>query len=238
LPNQSFSYQIHQKKPHLIAAGTLKNKLRENSITTDGNIDECYLFNNGSISKLNTIAQFDRELPELIAVANKHSDNYVAETIFKLIGAYNGNHKNNSSKSRYVIKGLLNSIGIDTNNFQINDGSGLSRRNKITAESLIKILISLFYHKDFSKFDSTLSISGVDGTLRKRLIGTKAEGNLRAKTGTLRNVSALAGYVNTLDDEKLAFAFIFNGPNPPAYKSIEDEIGKLLAQFFYYHFEN
>ena len=60
-----------------------------------------------------------------------------------------------------------------------------------------------------------------------------AENNLRAKTGTLRNTSALSGFVQTQDDELLAFSFVFNGPSVGSYKQIENKLGELLANFKY-----
>ncbi|MEY2720148.1 MAG: hypothetical protein RLZZ273_1514, partial [Bacteroidota bacterium] len=81
------------------------------------------------------------------------------------------------------------------------------------------------------EFKSTLAIAGSDGTIRKRLTGTYAAHNVHAKTGTLRNVSALAGYVVTRDGEPLAFSFISNGNSVSSYKYTEDMAALILASF-------
>ena len=86
--------------------------------------------------------------------------------------------------------------------------------------------------------DTCLSIAGTDGTLRGRMTGTLAENNLHAKTGTHGNVSALAGVVKTLDGEPIAFSFIFNGSNVGVYKQIENQLGILISEFFYFNRED
>ena len=77
----------------------------------------------------------------------------------------------------------------------------------------------------------SMSVAGVDGTLRKRMKGTPAYNNVRGKTGTLRNVSALCGYVTTADGEPLAFAMLMNGYNIGAYKNVQNDVAIRLARF-------
>jgi len=67
---------------------------------------------------------------------------------------------------------------------------------------------------------------------------TAAEDILIGKTGTLRNVSGLSGVTTTLDGEKLAYAFIFNGNSVGKYKEVENELGELISQFFYFNEEH
>jgi D-alanyl-D-alanine carboxypeptidase/D-alanyl-D-alanine-endopeptidase (penicillin-binding protein 4) len=148
-----------------------------------------------------------------------------------MIGANSGFLTNNAYGTRQITDSILHKCGIDSSECVLNDGSGLSRRNLITIESLINIL-KVSYKSDFyNELKNSLSIASLDGTLKKRFKQTFAESNLHAKTGTLRNVSALAGYVTTRDGEELAFAFVFNGSNVGAYKMLENEIGILLSQF-------
>lgn len=85
----------------------------------------------------------------------------------------------------------------------------------------------------FPAFRSTLAIAGVDGTVRRRMAGTRAQGNVTAKTGSLRNVSALAGYVTSADGEPLVFSFISNGPGGSGYKVSENIACIALADFSY-----
>ena len=79
-----------------------------------------------------------------------------------------------------------------------------------------------------------MAIAGVDGTVRRRMRGTLAQGNVHAKTGTLNNVSSLSGYVQTKDGEMLAFAFIMNGKGSNgSYHVVQDRLAVRLATFSY-----
>ena len=113
------------------------------------------------------------------------------------------------------------------------DGSGLSRRDRVSPVMLEGVMRTMANHASGSAFFDSLPEAGVDGTLRKRLKGTLAEGNVHGKTGTLRNVSALTGYVTTRDGELLAFAMLMNGGNHGSYKAVQDRIAARLAEFSY-----
>jgi PBP4 family serine-type D-alanyl-D-alanine carboxypeptidase len=187
---------------------------------------------------LTVLSEFSRSLSEYSAAINKDSDNFLAENLFKLTGALYGNYKNNAAGAKSVRDSVIKHKKIFSKGISINDGSGLSRNNLLSAKTLLDILIAANKSNMRVEFDSTLSIAGVDGTLKRRMKNTAAEANLIAKTGTLRNASALAGYCTTLDGERLAFAFIFNGNDVHSYKETEDKLGALMSQFFYFHKEN
>ena len=184
-------------------------------------------------NKINQIAEVNRPLMDLIYLTNKNSDNYLAETIFKMTGAYAGNHLNNGKSSKEKLKNIFNKYNIPCTDCLINDGSGLSRRNVVTVDGILHLLIESKHLNFGNELDSSLSIAGIDGTLINRMKNSMAENNLRAKTGTLRNTSALSGFVQTQDDELLAFSFVFNGPSVGSYKQIENKLGELLANFKY-----
>ena len=89
-------------------------------------------------------------------------------------------------------------------------------------------------HREHEAFVAALPVAGVDGSLRKRMKGTAAEGNVRAKTGTLRYASALSGYVTTAAGERLAFSLMLNRhPVPDEAKAGDplDELAVLLAGY-------
>ena len=114
------------------------------------------------------------------------------------------------------------------------DGSGLSRYNLVTTELLVDLLV--FVYNDFElmpDYVASLPIAGVDGTLKNRMKGMHAEKVLRAKTGTLSGVSALAGYTVTANGEVLAFSILIShyaGPAAPA-RRIQDTIGNCLTRW-------
>jgi len=237
-PNKSHTSRYYILNPELTVAGYLKNRLTNAGVKVSGDIGEKRIRDLDSTLIMQTVAEVERPITDLIYTANKESNNYFAETLFKIIGAYRGNYENNAEESRKSIIALADSLKIPFDKCNFFDGSGLSRRNTVTAHALIELLIKSKSVFETNIFDSTLSIAGVDGTLMKRMRNTPAEDNLRAKTGTLRNVSALAGFVTTPDDEELVFAIVFRGNHISDYKRAEDRIGQLLSQFFYFNEEN
>jgi D-alanyl-D-alanine carboxypeptidase/D-alanyl-D-alanine-endopeptidase (penicillin-binding protein 4) len=92
----------------------------------------------------------------------------------------------------------------------VRDGSGLSRHNYLTPETIVRVLDAMRRHPAFSTFYDALPIAGVDGTIRARMKGTPAEGNVRAKTGTLDKARALSGYVTIAGGRMLLFSFVAN----------------------------
>ncbi|MBX3043969.1 MAG: D-alanyl-D-alanine carboxypeptidase/D-alanyl-D-alanine-endopeptidase [Candidatus Kapabacteria bacterium] len=233
-PNSTFTYQHLIHNPPLTIAGAFKNRLKAGGIVIDGDFGVVSRAESDSIkSDYKYIADFKRPVFDIINPVNKDSDNYLAEILFKMIGANYGNRHDNAPSTRKFMDSLFTKDNIECNKCKLNDGSGLSRRNVVTTESLIGILNNATYYEFYDDFKNSLSIAGEDGTLRKRMKGTNAEKNLLGKTGTLRNVSALAGYVRTLDGDNLVFAFIFNGPNVGVYKLIENELSKILSDFYF-----
>jgi D-alanyl-D-alanine carboxypeptidase/D-alanyl-D-alanine-endopeptidase (penicillin-binding protein 4) len=109
-----------------------------------------------------------------------------------------------------VVKSFLKTTGIRPDALVLDDGSGLSRSDMITADATVQLLTFMSKHRYATVFRDALPIAGVDGTLRNRLRGTPAENNLRAKTGSLSSAASLAGYVTTAAGERLAFSIMVN----------------------------
>jgi D-alanyl-D-alanine carboxypeptidase/D-alanyl-D-alanine-endopeptidase (penicillin-binding protein 4) len=128
----------------------------------------------------------------------------------------------------------LDAWGIPRESWQIVDGSGLSRRNAVAPEVLVAVLAKMYEDSSaLSPWMTALPVAGRDGTLADRMKGTPAEGNVRAKTGTMSNIRSLAGYVRTKDGEILAFDVMvdnFEGSGAAATDAV-DAIAILLAGF-------
>ena len=173
-------------------------------------------------------------LADILKLMNKPSDNWIAELVFKTIGAEVIGEPGTWKKGRDVVSGFLEEIMDEPPIHRFVDGSGLSRYNLLNAELLTRLLVHTYH--DFAlmpEFLVSLPIAGVDGTLKHRMQGVSAEKVLRAKTGTLSGVSALAGYTVTADDEVFAFGILIShyiGPASPA-RSIQDKIGTYLTGF-------
>ena len=132
-----------------------------------------------------------------------------------------------------AVKTFLKTVGLRPEALVLDDGSGLSRNDMITAEASVQLLTFMSKHRYATVFRDALPIGGVDGTLRNRFKGTPAENNVRAKTGSLSSAASLGGYMTTAGGEKLAFSIMVN--NYPRdfdpRSSCIDPIAVLLASF-------
>ena len=176
-------------------------------------------------------------LADILKLMNKPSDNWIAELIFKTIGAEVVGEPGTWRKGRQAVTEFLSEIMDDLPPHRFVDGSGLSRYNLLNAELLTELLVYMYQRFEFMpEYLASLPIAGVDGTLKNRMHGVSAEKVLRAKTGTLSGVSALAGYTVTADDEVFAFGILIShyvGP-PAQARGIQDKIGNYLTGFSRY----
>lgn len=183
----------------------------------------------------------ERKSPPLslfAAQSLKPSQNLYTELILRALGERRvgaGATTQGASVARGVeaVKSFLKTAGIDPANVSMGDGAGLARSNLITARAMLQLLKHMSAHKHAQIFRDALPVAGVDGTLRGRMRGTPAEGNVRAKTGTVGGANALSGYVTSAAGERLAFSLIIN--NSPrgtdARAKFTDAIAVLLASF-------
>ena len=173
-------------------------------------------------------------LSRILWEMNKPSDNLIAELLLKTIGAELRGAPGTAEKGLGVISNLLGIIGMDRRYYTFADGSGVSRYNLVTASLLTDLLVYMF--RNFTvmpEYLASLPVGGVDGTLTRRMRGMTSEGVLRAKTGTLRGLTALAGYTVTADAETVAFSIIVSnylGSVSPR-RALQDKIGDILTQF-------
>ncbi len=173
-------------------------------------------------------------LSDILKLMNKPSDNWIAELLFKTIGAEVIGEPGTWKKGRQVVTEFLKEIINKPPVHRFVDGSGLSRYNLLNAELLTDLLIYMYQNFELMpEYLASLPIAGVDGTLKNRMQGVSAEKTLRAKTGTLSGVSALAGYTITADDEVLAFGILISHyiGLPALGRDIQDKIGNYLTSF-------
>ena len=129
---------------------------------------------------------------------------------------------------------FLKKIGVKRGDVKFEEGSGLSRNNLVTPNATVTLLEHMSHHAEAESYFNALPIAGVDGSLRNRMKKTRAEGNVHAKTGTLRWANALSGYVTTAAGERLAFSLMLNrysAPNDESSARTElDRIAVMLAE--------
>ena len=125
----------------------------------------------------------------------KKSDNFFAEAVFYQIAASTGKPLSKATDASSIIKQLIRRIGLGGQPYRIADGSGLSLYNYLSPELETMMLRHAWRNSGiYEHLAPSLPIAGVDGTLQSRMKGTAAQGNVRAKTGTLTGISSLAGY--------------------------------------------
>jgi serine-type D-Ala-D-Ala carboxypeptidase/endopeptidase (penicillin-binding protein 4) len=211
------------------AANLFSSSLSSYGITVDGTV-----ISGTTPPGAKEIAQISHSIYDVLAYMNKESDNHSAITIFKLLGAKFRSTPASIEDGQAVISDFLTEIGVDRYSFEILEGSGLTRYNKVNAELYAKMLKYMYDDRFlFDYFLNSLAIAGKEGTLRKRMIGTSAEGNVFAKTGTLNSVSALSGYVIDKDSEVLIFYVVMNGfgGNANEMRAAQDDVCITLADF-------
>src|SRR5688572_8644074 len=172
-----------------------------------------------------------RPLAEIVQPLLKDSINLYAEAVMRLNAAAGALPTNDAALEGF--RRRLESWGIPADAQQVIDGSGLSRRDVISAEAVLAILQRMQDRSLASAYVTALPIAGVDGSLENRMRNTPAAGNVRAKTGTMSNIRSLAGYVTTRDGERLAFVAMvnnFEGPGASANQAL-DAIAVRLASF-------
>ncbi|MCZ7612299.1 MAG: D-alanyl-D-alanine carboxypeptidase [Ignavibacteriaceae bacterium] len=134
-----------------------------------------------------------------------------------------------------AVKRLIDSIGFNSNDYSIADGSGVSHYNLLNAELILATLKYMYYdHKSlFNLFYNSLAVAGVDGTLKNRMKNTSALNNVHAKTGTLNGVSNLSGYVTAKNGHLLAFSILIQNyvDQSSRARNFQNKICELLVEF-------
>jgi len=163
-----------------------------------------------------------RPVKALVRETLKHSVNLHAQMLLLQQGR--------SEKAGLASLGaFLASAGI-RQGVQLEEGSGLSRKDLVTPEALTALLVHMDRRPEGIPFREALPLAGIDGTLRRRMAGTAAVGAVAAKTGTLRHVHALAGYATTRKGERLAFALLLNGAVEPGGLEALEAFAVALAE--------
>ena len=227
--------------PTLWFASNLRNSLLTAGIDVSGgayDIDDVTPTQEGVPARV-LFTHRSRPLHELVRPLLKDSINLYAEAVMRL-NVYGQSvmrlTAQDARSNDAALEGFtrrLTAWGIPANAQQIVDGSGLSRRDTVSAETLLTVLRHMHDPTGTSPFVIALPVAGVDGTLSERMRNTPAAGNVRAKTGTMSNIRSLAGYVKTRDGETLAFVAMvnnFEGTGAAANQAM-DAIAVRLASF-------
>lgn len=220
--------------PGLYTAGSFEAYLMSWGVSVSGEIAR------GTVPS-NARLLFTYKSPPLyqaVQAMGKFSNNFVSEQILKTIGAETagaGGPKIGTAEGGIkAVEGYLSKLGVPQNAYVIADGSGLSRKNRLSPRAINTVLVHVYKNPHyFPEFLASLSIGGVDGTVGERFKENNLRRMFRAKTGHLNGVNALSGYLQTDSGAILVFSMIFNNFSctHSAVERIEEKILLALRRY-------
>ncbi len=229
--------------PLYFAGRALLDTLDREGITLDGQVRTARSLPPTTV-ELREIHRHRTPLPDVLRRVNANSQNMMAEALAKLAGL---DYLRNLSSTTPPVSpadqrgswaafhlasvDFLKQINLDTLPVVCADGSGLSRENRLSARTLAGLLTVMLRHPDGRTYLDSLGVSGVRGSITRRL--TDLKGRVYAKTGTINRVSALSGYVIASDDRVVVFSILHNGFKSGAtpYRTQQDEIVRAIADW-------
>jgi len=149
-------------------------------------------------------------LAEIIRLVNKYSNNVMARHLLLTLGAEKFGTPTSTDRGRNAVRAWLASRDIQIPGFVLENGSGLSREERITARGLAEVLDAAWHSPFMPEFAASLPLSATDGTLRNRFQAAGMQGRLRLKTGRIDNVNALAGLVHAASGKTFVVVIIIN----------------------------
>jgi serine-type D-Ala-D-Ala carboxypeptidase/endopeptidase (penicillin-binding protein 4) len=220
------SYSVEINNPPLFTAILLKDRLLKAGIEVQGNAET-----GETPIDVSELCKSFCTLKYLCGRANKRSDNFIAECLFKTIGAFYSEKQGNGFYGTQAVFSFLKENKIYADDIMIVDGSGLSHQNQVSVLTIVNLLERIYKNNSFY-FDyyNSLSIAGKDGTLRNRFIGSNAHNNFHGKTGSLHGVFALSGYIKsaTGDDLIVSMLFEYKHSSEKRIKNTGERIVELL----------
>ena len=171
-----------------------------------------------------------RTLADIVRDINKFSNNVMARMLVLQMGARNAAQPASARDGRAVLRDWYASRNLKLPSLVIENGSGLSRSERISASDLTDILVDASVGPDAWLFEDSLPSVGVDGTMRRRMRNDPLAGNAHIKTGTLRHVRAIAGYVTAASGKRYAVTLIVNGPHAERSAPAQDALLRWVYQ--------
>ena len=218
---------VNVSNPALYFGYTLKEFLQREGIKVNGSIKRS--LTPPSVSPL--CEYTSKPMGLIVYWLNKFSNNFMAEQICLTVGAKAFGAPGTREKGLEALKRFLVACGVKETSFSLSDASGLSRANKISASAMVKVLQTAV--GDFSygpEYLSSFAVSGVDGTLKEKFNEEGMRRRVRAKTGTLRGVSALAGFGVSREGKILAFSVIVNSEKPKGFIDQAEKITRAILK--------
>ena len=221
---------VATRTPGYVYLSTLYGALSQRGVSVTGLVD---LDIDSLEAPLDTVYVIESPpLREILKYFMKPSQNQIGEALLKTLGLEKAGI-GTADAGAAVVSTQLRDWGIDSTEYVVYDGSGLSRHDLVTPHAIVSILSTMRKDTAFTVYYDAFPIAGVDGTIRSRMKGTAAENNLHGKTGTIEFVRSLSGYVTTADGQNLVFSFLSNHFTTPVSEitRVQDAVGALLASY-------
>jgi D-alanyl-D-alanine carboxypeptidase/D-alanyl-D-alanine-endopeptidase (penicillin-binding protein 4) len=204
-------------RPTVFFGHALREVLRQRGIDVQGPVVR-RIFGPEAHDGTIRVATHVTPLSDVLWRANTFSQNLFAECLLKSLAAYGPDGQRNGQEGSWLtgvarMRTVLGKLGVDTTTAVFRDGSGLSHSNRVTADQVVELLLHMNRHRCREMFLTSLAQPGESGSMRTRYADPVLAGKLRAKTGSLSGVRALAGYVQREDGTTLVFAVLCNGPS-------------------------
>jgi D-alanyl-D-alanine carboxypeptidase/D-alanyl-D-alanine-endopeptidase (penicillin-binding protein 4) len=220
----SATIEITHHDPNTAYLAALREALADRGITVDG-------AGTDTLARADTLVTLlSPPLREILPALMKPSQNQIAEMLYKAAGLEETGI-GRADSARAVVQRQLAKWGVAAPEVVVRDGSGLSRYDYVSPRSLVRVLDAMRRSPHFTVYYDAMPIGGVDGTIRSRMRGTAAEGNVHAKTGSVAMARSLSGYVTTADRRLLIFSFLCNNWTVPvrSVERVQDAITARLA---------
>ncbi len=218
--------------PSLYLVSFFKDILKKRGIKVNGQVRLYDVNNESGYDEAEKLVSTFSTIKQTVDVTNSRSQNFYAEQLLKTFGACDGKQGTFLSGIN-IMKKLLSTLGHNSDEYFIADGSGLSKKNMLTAEIITDLLCFMHEHKSGKIFIESLAVSGTKGTLKKRLKEKLYKTKIKAKTGYIAGASSLSGYVETFKGELLAFSILVNDFNVSnrKIKKLQDSVCKVLVNY-------
>lgn len=214
------SVTIHD--PALFFGTAFAEALTRNGITVGGKVVRDR--DAHTLTEVTPIAQHETPIEVVMNRANKDSMNLYAEALCKRIGAAKAGGREGSWQNGIAaVREYLRGLGITDAEASLDDGSGLSKQNRVSANAFCRVLVADFFSPNRELYQRTLAVGGVDGTLDNRF-KDELKGRVFAKTGYVSNARCLSGYLKTKNNNWYAFSILVNGPVGTEGRRIQEQI--------------
>lgn len=169
------------------------------------------------------LTEYTTSLADCLARCNKNSLGLAAESLLKKIAAEgNPDGKNGGwQRGRELVSKYLTELGLDKSQYYLDDGSGLSRQNELTAYTITTVFLSIYKSPNWPFYRESLAVGGIDGTIEKYFNEENYQGRIRGKTGYINGVKSFSGVCSTAEGD-IIFSIISNNTNGETRNVIND----------------